>query len=68
MLSIQPYLNFLEQCVLTISVRTNDGILHYLINEDSRGFYIEDLHAPTVGDLIQHYIKTKEVSAIPALV
>ncbi|VDK75613.1 unnamed protein product [Litomosoides sigmodontis] len=49
------------EIVLAISVRHNNAVRHFMVNQDQDGsFYCEHHHEKSVSDLIQYYKATKE--------
>lgn len=47
--------------MLAISVRHNNTVRHFMVNQDEDGsFYCEHHHEKSVSDLIQYYKTTKE--------
>lgn len=51
---------FIGEIVLAISVRHDNGVRHFMVNQDNDGsFYCEHHHEKSVSDLVSYYTTTK---------
>lgn len=51
---------FVGEIVLAISVRHDNGVRHFMVNQDNDGsFYCEHHHEKSVSDLVSYYTTTK---------
>ena len=44
------------EIILALSTRSNNQILHFIVNRDEKGFYFEKYRRPTVSDLVSYHL------------